>query len=417
MRTQVSSSSCGGRRGATLLALTASLCADIGLAQSPSLKTIYNFPGGSVSGGLPEARLTLGPSGSLFGTTQGGESPGIGSIFRLIPPAGSGEPWAENVLETLVPSPTAVTPEGGSLYGASSTGGNVGAGTINMLSPPSTDGSPWTATTVYSFVGGSDGLEPSQPIFVSGNLFGTTILGGGTTNAGTIYELIPPTDGSTSWTEAILHRFTGAPSDGEDPNGPLAAGPGGILYGTTAVGGTSNVGTAFSLSPPAQPGGEWTETIINNFPPASAQPSVALTLGKNGTLYGTSGAMESEHNGTVFALFPPSQPGGAWTLHTLHSFSGEPDGSRPEGQLVIGANGALFGTTYKGGASNKGCVFELSPPSEAGGAWTETILHSFSGPDGRDPLSGLTLGSNGVLFGTASAGGTSGNGTVFELVP
>jgi uncharacterized repeat protein (TIGR03803 family) len=101
--------------------------------------------------------------------------------------------------------------------------------------------------------------------------------------------------------------------------------------------------------------------------------------------------------------------------------------------VVVGKNGALYGTTSGAGSAASlsacpgaydviagcGIVFELTPPSTPGGVWTETILHSFSGQDGdgATPLAALTLSSNGVLYGTTSQGGTAGRGTVFSLVP
>lgn len=101
--------------------------------------------------------------------------------------------------------------------------------------------------------------------------------------------------------------------------------------------------------------------------------------------------------------------------------------------MVVGKSGTLYGTTSAGGSAASasacpasydvvfpgcGIVFELTPPSTPGGAWTETVLHSFSGQDGDGAIPvGLTLSSSGVLYGTTSAGGTAGKGTVFSLVP
>jgi len=82
-------------------------------------------------------------------------------------------------------------------------------------------------------------------------------------------------------------------------------------------------------------------------------------------------------------------------------------------------NGVLYGTTSGGGSAGCGTVFKLAPPTAPGGTWTETILHSFTDQngDGATPVAALALSSTGVLYGTTSAGGTAGKGTVFAIVP
>ena len=137
--------------------------------------------------------------------------------------------------------------------------------------------------------------------------------------------------------------------------------------------------------------------------------------------------------GVVFQLTPPSTPGGAWTENVIYSFTGvNGDGAIPsQGSLVVDKNGVIYGTTECGGTgtsahfpcavntlTGSGTVFSLTPPAAPGGAWTKTIVHSFTGgTDGAVPIAGLTLGPNGVFYGTASQGGSSGNGTVFSIIP
>jgi hypothetical protein len=105
-------------------------------------------------------------------------------------------------------------------------------------------------------------------------------------------------------TETILHSFGVSEGDGNSPAGPLTLGPNGVLYGTTEYGGAFGYGTAFELTPPASAGGSWAETILYTFPPEDFVAN-GLTLGPDGTLYGTiwaNGAEESR--GMVFALTP-----------------------------------------------------------------------------------------------------------------
>jgi uncharacterized repeat protein (TIGR03803 family) len=131
--------------------------------------------------------------------------------------------------------------------------------------------------------------------------------------------------------------------------------------------------------------------------------------------------------GVVFKLSP--NPTGGWTetvLHVFHSYSG--DGYVPFSGVALDTAGNLYGTTYKGGPSNHcngfgcGIVYKLSPTSN--GAWTETILHSFSeGSDGAVPAAGVAFDSSGNLYGAALAGGNhtacspSGCGTIFQMSP
>lgn len=152
----------------------------------------------------------------------------------------------------------------------------------------------------------------------------------------------------------------------------------------------------------------------------NAGPYGGLVEGKHGTLYGTT-VFGGEFNasacqfgcGIVFELIPPTISGGAWTETVLYSFSGEPDGSEPYGNLIFDADGNLYGTTQQGGSSDRGTVFELSPPTASGGAWTEAVLYSFESGEGY-PVGGLVFGWKGSLYGTTISGGFS-IGTVFRL--
>jgi uncharacterized repeat protein (TIGR03803 family) len=145
----------------------------------------------------------------------------------------------------------------------------------------------------------------------------------------------------------------------------------------------------------------------------------AIVIGGGGVLYGTTDAGGASKAGTVFKLTPPASPGGAWRIAEIHTFAGgSGDGANPYAGVVIGSGGVLYGTTSSGGSSNAGTVFKLAPPASPDGAWTETVLHNFTGgDDGADPVGGLVIGDNGVLYGTTSAGGASQAGTVFALKP
>lgn len=180
-----------------------------------------------------------------------------------------------------------------------------------------------------------------------------------------------------------LHYFLGGGTDGGLPTGDLLIDSAGNIYGTTTAGGAS-YDSGFDSCP--------------------------------------------QGCGTIFELSPEGN--GAYSYAVLYSFCVTsalcPDGSYPQAGLVIDQSGNLYGTTLEGGSEQSGTVFELSPPSLPGGAWTETVLHSFcthySCTDGYFPYSKLVLRDDGALYGTASAGGSSTNcrggcGTVFQLTP
>jgi uncharacterized repeat protein (TIGR03803 family) len=274
----------------------------------------------------------------------------------------------------------------------------------------------------YNF-DGANGSTPEGGLVVdaAGNFYGSTYLGG-SSKLGVAYELSPA---GNKVNETVLHNFTGN-GDGENPLGDLAFDNAGNLYGVTQFGGAFGLGTVFELSPPSAQGGEWTEAVLYSFqgiPSDGAQPVAGLVLDGAGNLYGTTslggfnGPDCDGGCGTVFELSPPAAPGGNWTETVIYFFQGFNDGSDPLGAMIFDPAGNLYGTTFfGGGVGGGGTVFELSPPSQPGGSWTETLLHAFTASnDGGGPEAGVAMGSNGALFGTTFFGGLNGRGTVFRL--
>ena len=147
-----------------------------------------------------------------------------------------------------------------------------------------------------------------------------------------------------------------------------------------------------------------------------ANPVAGLAIDKAGNLYGTTTAGGSNGNGTVFMLAVPTVSGGGWTEKVLHTFGNGTDGTIPIAGVTLDASGNLYGTTSAGGSYGYGTVFQLKRSTSG---WSESILHDFVlGSDGGVPYAGLTLGGTGVLYGAATeggGGGTNGGGTVFEL--
>jgi len=262
----------------------------------------------------------------------------------------------------------------GNLYGTTEGGGAYGYGVVFKLTHDP-DGS-WTESTLFSFTGGSDGGNPwDVPTFdAAGNLYGTTTSGG--LGYGTVFKLTPNPD--AKWTESVVYRFTGG-DDGETPMAGLILDGAGNLYGTTYTGGNYGAGTVFKLTPNL--GGSWTQTVLHHFTGSDGSNIVAGVISDaTGNLYGAATRGGADGSGVVFKLKP--NPDGSWTQSVLHTFAGGSDGTYPDhGSLVLDGHGNLYGATADGGTGScsfvglPGCgaIFELTPNPD--GTWTEHMLH------------------------------------------
>ncbi len=165
-----------------------------------------------------------------------------------------------------------------------------------------------------------------------------------------------------------------------------------------------------------------TETALYDFTGTSgSQPLASLISDAKGALYGTTFHGGASGMGVVFKLTPPKSSKELWTETVLHSFGAcaGGDGCEPQANVIFDAQGSLYGTAYGGGSNNGGVVFKLTPPASGTGPWTETILYNFlsSSSDGYNPQGGLIFDAHGYLYGTTGSGGAYGYGTVFRLKP
>ena len=150
-------------------------------------------------------------------------------------------------------------------------------------------------------------------------------------------------------------------------------------------------------------------------PPSGYTPSAGLVSDSQGNLYGTTYSSSNDvcgvgGCGTVFKLTRGAD--GKWSYIVIHHFHLS-DGEGPESPLIFDSSGNLYGTATGGGTSNTGTVFELSP---SGSTWKETVLYSFGPPpDFTGPWGALTFDKKGNLYGSANAGGAHDQGGIFEL--
>jgi uncharacterized repeat protein (TIGR03803 family) len=317
----------------------------------------------------------------------------------------SAQAQTENVLYNFLATPdggnptASVTFNGANIFGTTYNGGEYGYGSVFELTPNGTGG--WNESLLYSFCPASpsctDGESPtlSYVIFDSeGNLYGTTNLGGANGD-GEVFELSP--SGNT-WKETVLYSFAGSP-DAANPINGLIADASGNLYGVGYAGGTGNNGAVFEL---VKSGSSWTELVIADVSSSYA----ALTL-HGGNIFGVAYA----------GIFEMTPNGKGWnaptTLYTFNPADAATEGSQPNGTLAFDSAGNIYGTTTSGGKSNDGTVYKLTLGAK--GAYTESLLGSFTGTVGATPYAGLVFDSAGDIFGTTTAGGKNNAGIVFEL--
>jgi uncharacterized repeat protein (TIGR03803 family) len=216
---------------------------------------------------------------------------------------------------------------------------------------------------------------------------------------------------TTKGAETVLHSFQGGNTDGATPNGGVIEAASGTLFGTTSGGGKNGAGTVYSVT-------GTTETTLYSFAGGAADgatPLAGLVMDASGNLYGTTSAGGASGTGTVFELVAPAVQNGAWTEKVLYSFAGGTDGATPVGRVAFDTAGNLYGTASQGGSSGYGTVFELQPTT---GAWHEVVLHEFlDGTDGGTPYAGLVSDASGKFYGAATQGGAKGGGTIFILSP
>ena len=283
----------------------------------------------------------------------------------------------------LFPMSGVIEDASGNLYGVTSEGGvgkaANGYGTVFELSPVSNG---WTEKVLYRFAGGADGVDPDVKLVMdqAGNLYGGTCCGGQRRRH---HLRIDAAKGS--WTKATIYSFSG--TDGNNPSGALVFDQSGNLYGECAEGGKNGDGLIFELSPPAQQGDPWTESVLYSFGSVTknhdgAWPNgglvfdgmvISMALRRMAAL-AANRAPAVQPDAAYIRVVPPAQQGrsldgnGSPQLHRCKGWL--PSSERHDFQ-----QGKLYGTTLDGGTINwsgLGTVFQMSPAQ--GGTWTESVI-------------------------------------------
>jgi len=325
---------------------------------------------GCPDGAYP-AWLMQASDGNFYGTTYQGGASGVGTIFEITPNGALTTLYSfcsqTNCTDGALPQTALVQGADGAFYGTTVIGGANNEGTIFRFARDS------GLATLHDFCARANCVDGAQPFIgltlaADKNFYGVAALGGGTSacpypnGCGTVFRFTP-TGGF-----ATLHRFcaqSGCP-DGALPQGLLAKGTDGDLYGTTDGGGMNGYGTSFRLKTKISASATGTLTKVHDFCVGSCSeggfPDAGLIQGQDGNFYGTTMVHGSGGFGAIFMMTPEGD------ATALYSFTGGADGRAPAASLLQASNGDFYGGTTEGGdfsCFSQGCgvLFRLTNPS------------------------------------------------------
>lgn len=384
---------------------------------APQYQHLRSFGEPGMVGQTPVSRvIERGDDGALYGTAaydfivadMGGVAFRVnkdGSDYRVLHHfGGGGDGWG--LFAGLVQAGD------GTLYGTTYGGGSDSVGTLFQLQP---DGNGYVILRHFS-AAGIEGRTPGElTAGRDGALYGTTRYGGMHTNAagdgmGTVFKVNRNGSGYT-----VLHHFGSVPNDGANPVSALIEGSDGVLYGTTEFGGANSIGTVFRLN---TDGGSY--AILRHLGSDAtdgSRPKAALIEASDGRLYGATVYTGNNFTRVLGTVFGVNRDGGGYAvLHRFTITTGE--GIGPYGALVEGPDGALYGTAFSRGSFQAGTLFKVNKDGTG-----YTTIHQFAGSpaDGDGPRA-LTLASDGAIYGVTERGGANinplngiGAGTLFRL--
>ncbi|MBX7207838.1 MAG: hypothetical protein K1X78_05995 [Verrucomicrobiaceae bacterium] len=367
------------------------------LTPAGALTTLFAFD--DTNGAGPTAKLIEGSDNALYGTTSSGGSGGFGVVFKIT----TGGVFTKLVdFSGTAGAARGSVPHGlmlhadGNFYGVTQGGGTNGFGTVFKMTPAG------VITTLLDFTGTTGtrpGAEPLGPLVASGSLlYGVTRIGG-TAGLGVIFEV------STAGAWRSLGEFSGTTGTraGSNPAGALFLNVDGALYGTAEFGGTNSFGVAFKITTAVSP----VYTVLRHFAdPTGSQPTGAFVRGADGLLYGATAFGGTSGLGTLYKITTTG------THTVLANFTGETGatpGSSMRGGLVVGADGAFYGVSTSGAAGNLGSFFKVTS------AGVFTALSSLSLTQGWMPSGAPVASGSGSLLFPVAAGGANGGGNVMSV--
>jgi uncharacterized repeat protein (TIGR03803 family) len=266
------------------------------------LTTLYSFTGQN-DGAQPVPKLALDSNGTIYGAAHYGGSANAGTVYRFVPNASQFTSIYsfQGLADGASPNGGLLIDRSGNVDGTAAQGGAFNFGSVFQVNPNTSQ-----ETNLYSFNGASQGNHPNGiPTLTNvGLIFGATSKGG-TNGSGLIFSVNP-----SKKTEKVLYRFTGG-NDGDQPNGGLVFNSAGMIFGTTHGGGTNDAGTIYQFNPVTL---QFTTLYSFSGGDDGAAPGGAMVLDSSGNLYGiTGGSTKYPGNGTVFEFAPAT--GDLVTLH------------------------------------------------------------------------------------------------------
>jgi uncharacterized repeat protein (TIGR03803 family) len=381
-----------------------------------TFETLYSFPADDTRGASPLGSMVQDASGALYGITANGGKMrkcmgGCGVVYKLTPTKTG--PWRQTIVHAFANTDGEYPNDGltlgpdGTIYGTTSYGGSLGGGTVFSLTPPAPGHTNWTHMILHEFDANSTNNYAQYGKVIPGTdgaLYGMNGAAG--SDKGTIWQL---TKTKSGWRYKSIYHLNG----GLNPQNGLVQDAQGRLYGTGSNGGAGDVGVLFRLSPPAMEGGEWSFHIIHEFsmdPADASYPGGQLAL-RNGVLYGQADSNVAGEGSVMFRVTLPN------SFEIFYRGDEATQGNFGGAGITLDSDGTIYAVNQQKGPSNAGTLFKLMPPP-SGDKWRFRMLHVFTGqPDGNFPYTQPLLDKDGNVYVNTETGGADNQGGVFVYRP